>query len=186
MLAKLARVIVLVTFWGCLGLSTLLQDQASTLQVISWRDFYFDGRRLFVSIFRDKPVKTWNECHRIVLKLLTLFTQPSAAFLGQISGLIAPNSAVKGHFTGHSFRRGHAEAAISVGIEIDDMMLFGNWRSVPSELHCMNSQNVHCFSRDDLLPPCMEFLNAAHSRSSASFMVVGRAFACTAYCELPY
>ncbi len=52
--------------------------------------------------------------------------------LNNLVPAIAATSTVKGHFTGHSFRRGHAQAAISVGIEIDDLMLFGNWRSVPS------------------------------------------------------
>ncbi len=56
-------------------------------------------------------------------------------FLVMVNSLVpatAASSAVKGHFTGHSFRRGHAQAAISVGIEVDDLMLFGNWRTVPS------------------------------------------------------
>jgi hypothetical protein len=52
--------------------------------------------------------------------------------LNNLVSSIAATSAVKGHFTGHSFRRGHAQAAISVGIEVDDLMLFGNWRSAPS------------------------------------------------------
>ncbi len=51
--------------------------------------------------------------------------------LNNLVPAIAPNTAV-GHFTGHRFLRSHAEAAISVGIEIDDMMLFGTWRSHPS------------------------------------------------------
>ncbi len=172
-LAKLARVIALVTFWGCLRLGTLLQEQASTMQVITWRDFYFDGHRLFVSIFRDKTVKTRDDCHRIVLEPLNgnqsicpvrAFTSYAAEcrsmgltldepfakfscshpplsfdrFLVMLNNLVpakASTSAVKGHFTGHSFRRGHAQAAISVGIEIDDLMLFGNWRAVPSVIN---------------------------------------------------
>jgi hypothetical protein len=168
--AKLARVIALITFWGCLRLGTLLQDQTSTLRVVTWRDFYFDGQRLFVSIFRDKTVKNRDDCHRIVLEPLSdnyaicpvrAFTSYAAEcrslclslddpfakfscnhpplsfdrFLVMLNNLVpamAATSAVKGHFTGHSFRRGHAQAAISVGIEVDDLMLFGNWRSVPS------------------------------------------------------
>jgi hypothetical protein len=169
-LAKLARVVALVTFWGCLRLGTLLQNQTSTLRVISWRDFYFDGHRLFVSIFRDKTVKTRDDCHRIVLEPLSgnhlicpvrafisyiaecrslgfslddSFAKFSSShpplsfdrFLIMLNSLVpatAATSAVKGHFTGHSFRRGHAQAAISVGIEVDDLMLFGNWKAVPS------------------------------------------------------
>jgi hypothetical protein len=169
-LAKLARVIALVTFWGCLRLGTLLQDQTSMLRVISWRDFYFDGHRLFISIFRDKTVKTRDDCHRIMLEPLdgNYFICPVRAFISYVAECkslgfsldqpfakfslnhpalsfdrfllmlnnlvpaVASTSAVKGHFTGHSFRRGHAQAAISVGIEIDDLMLFGNWKAVPS------------------------------------------------------
>ncbi len=55
--------------------------------------------------------------------------------LVMLNSLVPPivaTSSVKGHFTGHSFRRGHAQAAISMGIEVDDLMLFGNWKSVPS------------------------------------------------------
>jgi hypothetical protein len=169
-LAKLARVIALIAFWGCLRLGTLLQDQTSLLRVISWRDFYFDGHCLFVSIFRDKTVKIRDDCHRIVLEPLCgnqeicpvrAFTSyiaecrslglslddPFAKFsrnhpplsfdrfliiLNHLVPASAGTSAVKGHFTGHSFRRGHAQAAISVGIEVDDLMLFGNWKAVPS------------------------------------------------------
>jgi hypothetical protein len=169
-LAKLARVIALVAFWGCLRLGTILQETGSLLRVITWRDFFFDGTRLFVSIFRDKTVKHRDDCHRIVLEPLTghqlicpvrAFTsyvaecaslgfnldEPLARFsrvhaplsfdrfLVMLNNLVPASvttSAVKGHFTGHSFRRGHAQAAISVGIEVDDLMLFGNWKAVPS------------------------------------------------------
>jgi hypothetical protein len=169
-LAKLARVVALVAFWGCLRLGTILQDTSSVLKVLTWRDFYFDGRNLFVSIFRDKTVKQRDDCHRIVLEPLSgnhlicpvrAFTDyvfhcsnlgfrlddPFARFaqehvplsfdrflvmLNNLVPSIVATSSVKGHFTGHSFRRGHAQAAISVGIEVDDLMLFGNWKSVPS------------------------------------------------------
>ncbi len=168
--AKLARVIALVAFWGCLRLGTILQESNSLLRVITWRDFFFDGKRLFVSIFRDKTVKHRDECHRIVLEPLMghhlicpvrAFTSYAAEcaslgfrldepfarfslahaplsfdrFLVMLNNLVPSSittSAVKGHFTGHSFRRGHAQAAISVGIEVDDLMLFGNWKAVPS------------------------------------------------------
>jgi hypothetical protein len=169
-LAKLARVIALVTFWGCLRLGTLLQESTSTLRVITWRDFFFDGHRLFVSIFRDKTVKKYDDCHRIVLEPLNgnHLICPVRAFVDYVSecstrgfslddpfakfsadhaplsfdkfivmmNYLVParptTSAVKGHFTGHSFRRGHVQAAISAGIEVDDLMLFGNWKSAPS------------------------------------------------------
>jgi hypothetical protein len=169
-LAKLARVIALVAFWGCLRLGTLLQEQNSPLRVISWRDFFFDGTNLFVSIFRDKTVKNRDQCHRIVLEPLVgndlicpvrafvsyvaqchssrfslddpfaVFSRDTPALtfdrfevmMNNLVPAISATAAVKGHFTGHSFRRGHAQAAISVGIEVDDLMLFGNWKTAPS------------------------------------------------------
>jgi hypothetical protein len=172
-LAKLARVIALVSFWGCLRLGTLLQDQNSPLRVISWRDFFFDGTKLFVSIFRDKTVKNRDQCHRIVLEPLVgndlicpvrafvsyvaechslgfslddpfaKFSHDTPAltfdrFLVMMNNLvpaIPTTAAVKGYFTGHCFRRGHAQAAISVGIEVDDLMLFGNWKAAPSVIN---------------------------------------------------
>jgi hypothetical protein len=171
LLAKLARVIALVTFWGCLRLGTMLQDTTSLLQVITWRDFFFDGHRLFVSIFRDKTVKRYDDCHRIMLEPLEAGDQlicPVQAFVSYVSECSArgfnldhsfasfsadhaplsfdkfilmmnnlvpsrPSTlSVKGYFTGHSFRRGHVQAAIAAGIEVDDLMLFGNWKSAPS------------------------------------------------------
>ncbi len=169
-IAKLVRVIALVAFWGCLRLGTLLQESSSQLRVLTWRDFVFDGHRLFISIFRDKTVKEHDDCHRIVLDPVpgNLSICPVRAYLEYVSecsnlGLrlddpfakfsreqpalsfdkflvilnivvpaIAATPSVKGHFTGHSFRRGHAQAAIAHGIEVDDLMLFGNWKAVPS------------------------------------------------------
>ncbi len=169
-ITKLVRVIALVAFWGCLRLGTLLQDSSSQLRVLSWRDFVFDGRQLFVSIFRDKTVKEHDDCHRIVLdpvrgnssicpvrayleyvsecsNLGLSLDDPFAKFSREQTALsfdkflvilnvmvppIPATPSVKGHFTGHSFRRGHAQAAIAHGIEVDDLMLFGNWKAVPS------------------------------------------------------
>ncbi len=169
-LAKLVKVIALVAFWGCLRLGTLLQDSSSQLRVLTWRDFVFDGHRLFISIFRDKTVKQRDDCHRIVLdpipgnssicpvrayldyvsacsnsglSLDDAFAkfspdEPSLSFdkflviLNNVVPAIEATPSVKGHFTGHSFRRGHAQAAIAHGIEVDDLMLFGNWRAAPS------------------------------------------------------
>jgi hypothetical protein len=169
-LAKLVQVIALVAFWGCLRLGTLLQDSTSLLRVLTWRDFVFDGNRVFVSIFRDKTVKQHDECHRIVLDPIpgNPLICPVIAYLEYVSecsnlglslddpfakfsqhkpplsfdkflvmvNMVVPaipaTPSVKGNFTGHSFRRGHAQAAIALGIEVDDLMLFGNWRAVPS------------------------------------------------------
>jgi hypothetical protein len=168
--AKLVRVIALVAFWGCLRLGTLLQESSSQLRVLTWRDFVYDGQRVFVSIFRDKTVKQHDDCHRIVLEpvagnslicpvkayldyvsecsnLGLSLDDPFAKFSRELPPLsfdkflvifnvtvpaILATPSVKGHFTGHSFRRGHAQAAIALGIEVDDLMLFGNWRSAPS------------------------------------------------------
>jgi integrase len=167
-LEKLVRAVALIAFWGCLRLGTILQEPTSSLEVLKWRDFVFDGSRLYVSIFRDKTVKKVDDCHQIVLDPILsnpllcpvrAFLEYSAicphvsaddpfsrfaldspalsfdAFLSIFNAVVPSISAtasVKGHFTGHSFRRGHAQAAIEHGIEVDDLMLFGNWKTLPS------------------------------------------------------
>ena len=56
-----------------------------------------------------------------------------ATFLFIINAAIPPLSTKpigsKRHFTGHSFRRGHVQAALDAGVAIDDIALFGNWKS---------------------------------------------------------
>ncbi len=52
--------------------------------------------------------------------------------LNNVVPAVEPTPLVKGHFTGHSFRRGHAQAAIAHGVDLDDLMLFGNWKAAPS------------------------------------------------------
>jgi len=54
------------------------------------------------------------------------------AFFNKAVPSIAPTSECKGHFTKHSFRRGHVGEALAVGISLSDIMLFGNWRAAPS------------------------------------------------------
>ena len=58
---------------------------------------------------------------------------PMASFLSIINAAIPPLSTKpigsKRHFTGHSFRRGHVQAALDAGVAIDDIALFGNWKS---------------------------------------------------------
>jgi hypothetical protein len=74
-LAIVVRVIALVAFGGCLRLGT------------SARDFVYDGKRVFVSIFRDKTVKQHNDCHRIVLEPVTgnLLICPVKAYLDYVA-----------------------------------------------------------------------------------------------------
>jgi hypothetical protein len=93
------------------------------------------------------PVRAYREyvaeCSNLGLSLDDPFAKfsrvlPSLSFekflamFNVIVPTIPATPAVKGHFTGHTFRRGHAQAAIALGIEEDDLMLFGNWRSAPS------------------------------------------------------
>jgi hypothetical protein len=168
-LAKVVTLVALVAFWGCLRLGTLVQDLASGLEVVSWRDVFCDGQSLFICIFRDKTIDTRDDGHRIVLKAVPSkpWLCPVRAFMDYASictgtGLslddplarfcptevltadsfllcinrllpgIPPLPSRKGHFTRHSFRRGHAQAAIACGIPLEDLMLFGNWRSLPA------------------------------------------------------
>ncbi len=167
--AKLVMFVALLTFWGCLRLGTCLLKEGSLLEVVTWEDVWFDGVNLFVTIFRDKTVREFDDGHRIILKAIPSHpwlcpvqaylayarecmqlslnaTAPVAQyaagvslsfdeFLDILNALLPGRKATascKGHFTGHSFRRGHAQAAIKCGIEVQDLMLFGNWKSAPS------------------------------------------------------
>jgi hypothetical protein len=68
-LAKLARVIALVAFWGCLRLGTFVQETTTLLRVFTGRDFFFDT--FLCPFFRYKTVKHRDDCHWIVLEPLT-------------------------------------------------------------------------------------------------------------------
>lgn len=57
-------------------------------------------------------------------------------FIGYVNSILPPLPVKplgsKRHFSGHSFRRGHVQAALALGISIEDLALFGNWKSYVS------------------------------------------------------
>jgi hypothetical protein len=69
-----------------------------------------------------------------LLKMLNTAVPPAPA-----------SSGLKSHFTKHSFRRGHVQACLRAGIDLNDIMLYGNWRSVPSVRNYAQGA-THCSS----------------------------------------
>lgn len=49
---------------------------------------------------------------------------------------VADTPLQKGHFTGHSFRRGFTMAALNAGISLDRIMIHGDWSHEDSVLNC--------------------------------------------------
>jgi hypothetical protein len=87
-LAKLARVIALVTFWGCLRLGTILQDATSLLKVITWRDFYLSKnlirkkkkKKKKKMIVRKGGRERGDVCAPTAMQALMLFSKASFVF----------------------------------------------------------------------------------------------------------
>jgi hypothetical protein len=77
------------------------------------------------------------------------------------------------------FVRGHCSSSHLIDIEVDDLMLFGNWKLVLSVVNYTAGavEALHCpmhYFRDDFFPSLV-FLNPVGLQSPESVMVVGRA-----------